>query len=148
MAFKATNVVPADAYNRVKRAASNLKLNCGEFVTTMAAGDVAFSYIRSVYKTLYDADAFFDLLKTTPGLVAYAADQEDDPAYDVAAEFTAMQSAINQAITWMNNNVPTSVTAVSPPDWPTSENFIATVFTPAQTATLRTGLTAISNAIA
>jgi len=146
MAFRASSIVPSDAYAIVKRAAVQLKINLQGFNTTMQAGNINYEFLQGVYMTLKRADDQFDNLKTTPGLAAYAADQENDQTYDVAAEFNAMQSAINAAINWLNSNIPTSVTAKTPDTWDGGV-IIANEFTPAQTAGLRTQLTNVINAI-
>lgn len=135
MAFKASNVVPQEAYRIVKQAAVNLKANLQTANATMAAGVVGVPYLRALYERLADTNAQFDALKTTPGLAAYAQAQEDDPAYDVVAEFTAMQTAIVAALAWMDTNEPAQVSI---------EDFeVTTTFSPGATAGLRSELAAV-----
>jgi len=147
MAFKASNITPQKAYLQVKGTAVNLKANCQGFIAQLAAQNATYLYLRDIYRFLYNANAQFETLKATPGLAVYAQEQENDPAYNVAAEFTAMQATIANALSWMNTNIPTAVTAVSASAWATGDETIATSFTPAQTATFRTVLTAIVNSI-
>lgn len=146
MAFRAGNVIPIEAYTIVKRAAVQLKLNMQSMKAQLAASGANYDYLRDIYRTLERANSQFDNLKTTPGLAAYAQDQENDPAYDVAAEFTAMQAAITAAMTWMDSNVPTSVTAKSPANWGDG-SLIETAFTAGQTAGLRTALQGVIDTI-
>lgn len=146
MAFKASNTLPADAYNSVKGAAAQLKINMQSQVAYMAANGADFGYLQGVYRTLERANNQFNALKATPGLAQFAKDQEDDQAYDVAAEFTAMQTAITSAMAWMVANVPTSATLKTIDQWG-DESPILDTFTPAQTAGLRTELQAVIGTI-
>jgi len=147
MAFRATNIIPFRAYQQVKGAASQLKINCVDFIASTLASGATYSFLRDVYLTLYNANNQFTQLASTPGLAAYAQSQENDVNYDIAAEFTSMQSTLTAAINWLNANVPTNVVAVSPVNWPSSSNMISTTFTSGQTAPLRTLLQAIVDAI-
>lgn len=142
MTFRASNVIASVAYDLVRRAAVQLKINLQAMNTTLAASGADYDFLKDIYLTLTRANNQFNTLKSTPGLVQYAKDLEVDPAYDVAAEFTAMQGAISAAITWMDNNVPTNVTAKPPNQW-TDETLISNEFTPAQTSGLRSALAAV-----
>lgn len=146
MAFKASNSVPAAAYRIVKGAAAQLKVNLQAINTQLAASGADYDYLRDIYRTLARADAQFANLQTTPGLAQYAKDQENDQAYDVAAEFTAMRNTISAATAWMDTNVPTDVTAKTPSQWG-DDTLISDAFTPAQTSGLRTALSAVISAI-
>jgi hypothetical protein len=149
MAFKASNLVPAETYRQVKGAAVQLKAICQGFNARLLANNADYQFLYDIYVTLARANSQFDALKTTPGLSTYAQSQEDDAAYDVAAEFTAMQSAINSAQNWMETNVPVkNRTVKSVNTWDSSDSIlISDVFTPAQTAGLRTQLDAVIAAI-
>lgn len=147
MAFRATSVTTQRAYQQVKGAAANVRANCSAFISKLAAENASYALLRDVYVLLHNAGAQLSSLASTPGLAEYAAAQEGDPQYDVVAEFTALQAAIANVLTWMQSNVPVNVTAVSPVGWPTSESLIATTFTPEQTAGLRTQLAAVIAAI-
>ncbi len=143
MAFKASNIVPASAYNTVKHMAVRLKADCQSFVATLQAGNADYDLLRNIYLNLKLAKAKFDSLKATPGIAAYAQSQESDGAYDVAAEFNSMIAAIDAATGWMDANVPTNVTAKTPADWSHSASMISNNFTPSATAPLRTALNAV-----
>ena len=143
MAFKASNVLPADAYLIIKRGAVQLKANLQGFVTYMAVNDTDYDYLRGVYRTLERSKTQFDTLKTTAGLAQYAKDQENDQTYDVVTEFNSLITTIQAAITWLDNNIPTNVTAKLPENWGDG-TLISNAFTPAQTADLRTTLNAVS----
>jgi len=132
MAFRASNVLPSDAYLIVKRAAVQLKVNLQGFNVQLAASGADYDFLKGIYLTLKRADTQFTTLKATPGLAQYAQDQEVDPSYDVAVEFTSMQAAISGALAWMDTNVPVSVTVKPLNTWDDS-TLISDTFTPAQT---------------
>jgi hypothetical protein len=142
MAFRATNVLPSTAYDLVRRAAVQLRVNLQAINVRLAAEAADYDYLKSIYRTLDRADDQFNTLKTTPGLEQYAKDLEVDQAYDVVAEFSAMQASIGAAKTWMEGNVPTNVTIKDPSTWDDT-TMISNTFSPAQTAGLRTQLTLV-----
>lgn len=146
MAFKASNVVPQEAYRQVKGAAVQLKVNLMSFKAKMAASGADYDYLHGIYMTLKRADDQFTSLKSTSGLAQYAKDQESDQAYDVAAAFTSMQAEISTAMAWMVANVPTNVTAKSPDQWGDS-TLISNTFTAAQTSGLQTALQGVIDEI-
>lgn len=146
MAFRASNVVPQRAYEQVKQAAVNLKGTLQNANSVMSSESVGYDFLYRVQQALSNANAQFNALKTAPGLSDYAQSQENDPAYDVAAEFTAMQGAIASALTWMDTNVPTSVTVASPSGWSTP-NVITNTFAPAATAGFRATLQSVIDTI-
>lgn len=146
MAFRASNVVPQEAYRLVKSAAVQLKVNLQGFNTRLASSGADYDFLQGIYLTLTRADAQFDSLKATAGLAQYAKDQENDPAYDVAAEFTALQASMAAATAWMVANVPTNVTAKSPDQWDGGV-IISTAFTAGQTGGLQTALQAVIDGI-
>lgn len=143
MAFRATNVIPQVAYQRARATATNVRANCSSFISQMAAGATSYTLLRDAYIFLQNADADFAALAQTPGLAEYATAQEHDEGYDVAAEFGAMRGAVQAVMTWMSANVPTSVTATAPAQWTHSGPLIATTFSVAQTAPLRTLMQAV-----
>ena len=146
MAFRASNIVPSDAYQVVKRAAVQLKINLVGQKAQLAASGANYQFLQDIYMTLKRANEQFNSLKTAPGLADYAKVQENDPAYDVAAEFTSMQTSITDCMTWMDTNVPTAVTANVPSQWD-GGSIISNTFTPAQTAGLQNALQAVVDKI-
>ena len=146
MAFRATNVIPQDAYVIVKRAAVQLRLNLTAMISRLAAQSVDYDYLSDIYMTLKRANDQFNSLKTTPGLSQFAQDQENDPAYDVAAEFTAMQSEIASCMTWIEGVAPATVNLKPPASWDGS-TLISNTVTPAQSAGLRTALQGVVDSI-
>jgi hypothetical protein len=146
MAFKASNIVPQDAYAILKRGAVQLKVNLQGINSRLAASNADYAFLQDIYLTLKRYQTQATTLAATPGIVAYAKDQEDDQTYDVVAEFNTMTATITSALGWLDANVPTNVTAKAPADWDGGV-IISNEFTPAQTSVLRTRLTAVINTI-
>lgn len=142
MAFRASNVLPSTAYDIVRRAAVQLKINLQGINVRLSSTDADYDFLREIFRTLERADNQFNTLKTTTGLADYARDQEVDPTYNVVAEFTSMQSTITASMDWIIANVPTNVTAKTPDNWGDG-TLISDTFTPAQTSGLRTQLSSV-----
>ena len=148
MAFRASSIIPAEAYKQVKQLAVNVKRYSQGAITSSAAGPITYDDIRDLYVFLKNAEAQLVSLAAIPGLSEYAAAQEDGDDYNIGAEFTEMLNAIAAARSWMTANVPTTgITAVAPESWTASGSMIATTFASEQTAALRTNLQTIVNAI-
>lgn len=146
MAFRASSVIPASAYDDVRRVAAGIKSDATAAINQMAAGDVPYSFVVTVCLALKNADANLLNFAGTPGIVEYAQAQEGDPAYDIEAEFTALRTAINAALTWLDANMPRSVTVSDPLSW-TGPDVINVSFAPTMTATFRTVLQGVVDAI-
>lgn len=146
MAFRASSIVPSDAYQTVKRSAVQLRVNMVGMKSQLAASGANYQFLQDIYLTLKRANSQFDALKVTDGLGDYAKAQENDPAYNVAAEFIAMQGAIVSCMGWLDANVPTTVTAKSPSAWD-GISIISNTFTPAQTVGLQTALQGVIDTI-
>ncbi len=148
MAFKASNILPEQAYNTLKRTAVQLKINLQSFNTNLENNNVDFKLIKAIYLTINNAKNQLDALSQTPGIIEYAKVQEDDQGYNVAAEFIDLIEKMQSALTWVSNNVPSTVTLKVPNAWGSpNDTIVSNTFTPAQTAGLRTVLTTIITAI-
>jgi len=105
MSFKASNALPAHAYDEAKRVAVQLKNFCDARASNWAAGSNAAQILAAVD----NLNAFKTRLETvsvTPGIAAYARDQENDQNYNVVSEFAAMRGALDTAITQIVAAVP------------------------------------------
>jgi len=98
MTFRATNVLPADALRDAKRLAAHVQSYAQARATAWASGTTADDIFGTVDQMRTHRENFL-ILRAVPGIAAYAADQENDPAYDVAAEFNGMVTAIETFIT-------------------------------------------------
>lgn len=146
MAFKASNVIPQVAYQTVKQAAVQLRLNLVAMISTLSSKSVDYDYLSDVYLTLKRANDQFNTLKATPGLAQFAKDQESDQAYDVAGEFTAMQGAITSAMGWIEGAAPATVNLKNPVEWGAG-TLISNTVTSAQSAGLRAALQGVVDSI-
>lgn len=147
MAFRASNILPVKGYEQAKANAWHLKARADYYIATAANGNIGYDFLAELRGDLSRALASLEQASTIAGIVAYAQDQENDPGYDVAAEFTDMTTKIATAITWVDVNTPTNVTALTPDQWSGISTMISTTFTPAQTAQLRVELQAVSDAV-
>ena len=105
MAFLASNLIPQDAYQRAKQLAWGLRSVASAAIAETAGGSNAdrlvllLAHLRSLQAQLVD-------IADTPGIAAYARDQEGDAEYDVAAEFTALLAALDDVGDWIAAAMP------------------------------------------
>lgn len=106
MAFR-TQQSPAAALALAKNRAGQVKGYC-----TILSGQISSTVNRDVVtsaaSTLKGYRDELDVLKTVQGLAQYARDQENDQAYDVAAEFNALVAAIDAVIAEIFLTYPTA----------------------------------------
>lgn len=147
MAFPSATPL-ATALQGVLAETASIKLFCTNRIATLAAGSQSADYILDIHTKMLKADAALAAAAATPGLAAYASEQFDNVDLDIAAEFTALRAAI-QAV---RDHVETAVPKDGSGYWLLHQfvNHVVTprMFAPAATATLRTLLTTVSNAIA
>jgi len=107
MAFLASNLVPVQAYARAKGIALSAQVASETWIAE-ATADAGMSSDRLMdcLATLRRWVTDLNTLKTTPGIAAYAQEQESDPTYDVAAEFTALVDTIQSAGTYLAGVLP------------------------------------------
>lgn len=148
MAFLASNLIPQSAYQQAKQTALNLRTLAVEAITLTAAGSDAERLLGLLVR-LRATQSALTQLATTPGIAAYAQEQEGDAQYDVAAEFTAMLATLDDTADW--------IAAAMPKDgsgylllWTLdvdTGNRVPRTFTGTQLATLGTKLQSIVNAV-
>lgn len=97
MAFRASNALPAERYDRGKLLAVQLKSAVQRRSSDFQSGAGADEII-GLADQLREYRERFNQIRQTPGIAAYAQAQENDGTYDVAAEFNAMIAAIDAAI--------------------------------------------------
>ena len=151
MAFQTDGL--AKIYSEIQTRMIRLDNEATEFAATIAnlgGGSLSANAITSVFTRLGSYADFFSTAASTPGLAAYAQDQQSDPAYDIAAEFTAVQNAIDNALTWINDNFPkdpTNTYILKDELNLVDKAVITRTFTQAQLSGLQTQLEAIAAAI-
>ncbi len=131
MAVKASNILPADAYNKVRRDALAAKVYAQAKSSEMLANFSANETLALLETMKFYRDQI-DTASAVPGIVAYAQAQEDDPAYDIVAEYLALKVSIQAVIDDILATFPSATFhSFSGEDQSFQE------FTPAQTTTLR-----------
>jgi hypothetical protein len=147
MAYRASSVLPAKELPKLNDQIFTLGYRLVQYIAEAASGDINYEYIHILYSDISGVSASIDRVKVIPGILQYAKDQENDQAYDVVAEFTALETALDNTKTWLENGVPLSVTLRPIGQWSTNAK-ISNTFTPAQTTQLRTRLQSIVDLIA
>ena len=109
MAFKTTGAaaVPVEQFPRALALAARLKADAINQRDQALAGSVNTADLESFLAELVATRAELTIAQATPGILAYAQAQFDDPAYDIAAEFTAMMGAMATLAAWFEANFPT-----------------------------------------
>ena len=141
MAFKASNIVPARGYFLARDRAvrlSALAINASARLDANVSGEQIVNYLGNLTRSKADLESY----KTIAGIVDYAKNQENDPSYDIAAEFTSLLSAIDAAI----NTIKGTAISAMLDGWGDGDVVWAT-FTPVQTASLKANLDAIVAAV-
>ena len=105
MAFKAASVIPESAYKQIKTLSVQIDNLAIKAQSALVADVTADEIINLVYRLQEKIDNI-TALATTHGLLQYAKDQENDQAYDVVAEYTAMVAAVNDVVAWAKTNFP------------------------------------------
>lgn len=105
MAFKASNPLLAQAYAQIKGTSYQVK-RLADNRSTVFNSDTEESVILALVDNLTSMKTTLQANATVPGLSDYAKIQEDDPTYDITAEYVAMLAAINAVLTHITNNIP------------------------------------------
>jgi hypothetical protein len=106
--------------------------------STLAANNVPWTDFVRVQASLSWALTQMDAAAAVPGMEQYAKDQEGDQAYNVAADYTAMRTAVLAIRDWIYTNMPRSGNFVATQQLAQDGTLTDAIYTPAQTAGLRT----------
>jgi len=130
------------AYAQAQAEATRLRSFSVNTQAALAAGNVSANAVIQALNTLTGSIAVFDAISGLPGMAQYARDQQDDQAYDVVAEFSAMRTEAIGARDWVITNFPTAPgTGEILKDTLENDGSITVrQFTPAQTAGLQSAL--------
>ena len=143
MAFKTDGL--AKAYAGAQNESIAVKTFATQHSTALAAGSTSGNTVQQVMGRMKGAIELWDTASGLPGMVQYAKDQEDDQAYDVVAEFTAMRAAAVVVRDWVINNFPTSVGGFIEKDTYEADGGITVrSFTSVETAALQSHLDALA----
>ena len=105
MAFRATNILPETGYDQAKKVATQVKRFSQNRSSDLVAGGDS-DQILGTADTMLIFKGQLTALTTIPGIGDYAKEQENDPTYDVAAEFTAMLALIDDVIATVTSGFP------------------------------------------
>jgi hypothetical protein len=148
MAFPASNGVLASAVILACDKAVQMKGYAQMLRNRLAAGNVGSREIIDADSTLRHYRGVFAQIAAMPGIAAEAQAQLGTPTLDVAAEFNAMNAAIDNVTTWLRANFPVDgsgfLLAYSWGATGTTDR----QFTPAQTAGLQSALAALIATVA
>ena len=133
-------------YENFRTQMTRLDDRCNGAITDMAAGNVDSEALIALYRYLTQVNQRLDVAAAIPGVAQYAKDYEGNQSYDLLAEITALQTALASTLSWIEVNFPKSG------DWLLFLKIVNGVivprsFTPTQTATLRTQLQVVVDAI-
>jgi hypothetical protein len=146
MTFRASNQLPQDGYETAKRLAISIKSYCSSKASQFA-NDTTADVIISVFQDLTRWREQLHSIRQIPGIVQYARDQEDDPSYNVAAEFNNMLTAIDSVIANVNATYPRDGSGYLLDRKISGSSYDFRTFTPAQLSTLAALLTVVTNSI-
>ena len=138
MAFRASNVIPARAYESAKAEALKLQNLCNQ-ISSALGSDISAETLPVWLVNLQRFRTRLNDVRSVTGIAQYAKDQEDDQAYDVAAEFNSLISLVDAAITEIQATNTNALIST----WSVSSGLIWNTFTPAQTAALKADIDAI-----
>lgn len=103
---EAANPSQAEGFRQATSIADTIKKRAESLKQNLQAGDYRIINIVNVARSMDDLSDRLDALKTIPGIAAYAQDQISDPSLDLAAEFNAMQAAVNAFIEAVKTSLP------------------------------------------
>ena len=147
MTFRASNSAPVQEYAAAKGLIAGIRRSALLRVQQFSTGTDGYE-IMDLLGQLVNAKAKMLEVAAIPGLAAYAQAQENDPTYDVVAEFQNVVSLVTAAIDEIVATYPTSaggyaeVFSINPSGAKTPR-----AFNSAQVAALSTRLQAIADAI-
>lgn len=106
MSFPATNQNLADAFRLLKGRAADVRSQSVALRASSLAGPVAADRILAYLQMLARSRTEMTTLASTPGLAVYAQEQENNPALNIATEFTSMIAQLDATISWVVTNFP------------------------------------------
>lgn len=147
MAFRASTFVPALTLQVVKRNAWQARQQLVNLVSAMTTG-ASSEEVFAAQKVLVNLNTSLTEAAAVPGIVDYAVSQEDDVGYDVVAEFTAMNAAIDAAIATIISGFPKDGSNfLLSHTFAANGTLVARNFTPAQLASAVAAIQAVIDSI-
>lgn len=109
MAFPATSQALSRAYAQIKGRALDVRSQSAALRASAAAGPITGERVIGYSAFLNRARSELQSLSSTPGLAAYAREEENNPGLDIVAEYNAMVAQIDATIAWIVANLPQDV---------------------------------------
>lgn len=133
----------ANVFVGVQNTAAAIKAKCVDLNTRAAAGSVSAKEFYELSTSLADARDIFTAAQAVPGIGPFAQEQCNDLTLNIATEFTDMTAALDSLRTAIYNQFPKDASnyllCIS---FDANGRYVYRQLTPAQTATIRTSLTA------
>lgn len=148
MAFPASNGALSDVLERACRTAIQMKALAERTSARLASEDASATEVIELFKQLRSYRSALSDAAAAPGIVAYAQDQLGDGALDVATEFNAMLAAVDAVTGWVQANFPRDGSGYLLAQTWGVDRPADRMFSPAQTAGLRTQLDALAATVA
>ena len=97
---------PAQAWESIKGTFGQVKVNTANLRNDSAAGDIAADRVTRYVAMLSDSLDNLAAAVSVPGLLAYAQEQLNDPAFQVVTEYTAARNEMTACRDWIVANFP------------------------------------------
>jgi hypothetical protein len=146
MAFRTDGL--GKAYTKAQNEAIRVKAFATQARNALIAGTVSANAVMQIMTNMKSSIEVWDSVSSLAGIGAYADNEENDPAYDVAAEFTSMRAEAVTVRDWVITNFPASGGFIQKDTLEVDGAITVRQFTPAQTTGLQTALADLIAAIA
>lgn len=142
MAFPTLDLL-SDSLIESQRIAKNIKVQAQSLHDASESQNIKRARVLRFIELLGSGLARLTAIRDVPGIGVYAQSQFNDGTLDIAVEFNSLRTQLQSTIDWAAANFPQSGNYVLVDQLNTSGVVTPGVFTPAQTATLRTELLAL-----
>lgn len=136
-----------EAWSSVKQMIRACKQQAVSVKAASEAGPISSESVLRLSTICADTDAQIVIGAAVPGIVAYVRDQLDNPTLDVAAEFSAVRTALTDLIGWVVANFPAQAGYLQAIQIQASGRYTWRTLTTVQTAGLRTEIDALVAAL-
>lgn len=134
----------ATAWAEIRQAAAHVKNVSTRLRDDAQAGNIDAIRVVQYSEILANSNDRFARYTVVPGLVEYVRAQINDPAIDIVAEYNTMLTQINATKNWIAANFPKDASGyLLYHQLGADGRIVQRTLTPAQTAGLRTQLTAL-----
>lgn len=125
------------AYTKAQNESIRIKAFAKDASAGLSAGNVSANAVIQIMTRMKSVIEEWDKVSSLVGIGDYAKSVENDPAYDVAAEFIAMRSAAVAVRDWVINNFPSAGGFIQKDTLEADGAITVRPFTPVQTVALQ-----------